>query len=152
MRTMLCAGAVALTLLTACGDETPPGERAETPDPLADADEAEVRDESASPGLMPPAPEYTEDGTTITMSVGEPVSLSFPLPDGVGTNHGWAVEGGTYPDWLDYRGTSTTMQGQLRSNEIQLVASAPGSETLTFVMYVDRESSDERRSVTLVAD
>lgn len=137
-----------LALLAACGSETPPPAENEIAgtEPEGTTDRAETG--GSTPGMMPPAPEYTEDGAAITVRQGETVTLTFPLPDGAGTSHGWSVQRSTNADVFAYAGRSAGMQGELRYNELRLVGNSQGETELVFVRFADGEATDDLRTVT----
>lgn len=137
-----------LALLAACGRETPPQAENEISGTAPEGTTDRQEPVDSAPGMMPPAPEYTADGAVITARQGETVILTFPLPDGASTSHGWTVQRSTNADVFAYAGKTTAMQGELRYNELRLVANSPGETELVFVRFADGEATDDQRTVT----
>lgn len=136
--------------LVACGGSP------ETETPSAETDQANAVAREAAPdlGMMPPPPEFTEDGAVVTASIGDEISLLFDLPEGVSTSMVWSPIGGAYPSILSHDRTWHTLEGSLRYSEIVMTAAEAGTASVTFYVFDSGEVSDwpERRVTFEISD
>ncbi|MDJ0921771.1 MAG: hypothetical protein QNI84_11630 [Henriciella sp.] len=131
----LLAGLAAGMSLVACGgaDESETTLTAEAPPIIADTNDV-VEESTASPGTLPPAETYAQDGDVITGKVGEEFSFKLDVPDGSSTAVNWSIAEGSYEPIASYDKTWRALEGSTRYSEIVLVGAEAGETTVTFHM------------------
>lgn len=127
----------------------------------ADAPTAEIEIElpstdgsdSASPaGMLPPGPTFAEDGETISVAIGDEISIKLELPDKVGTSNAWQLKDNSWPDHLSWGNTWMSIEGSKRYSDIIVNADAVGESDLTFVRYADGQQTDDEKTITVIVN